>query len=112
MNTVILTSAFMQKQSSSSTGFLIKRCSENSNFIEVTAWHGCSHVNLLHIFRIPFPNNTPGGLLLSIDGSLVDEFLAGVNASRDFPKKEVALVSDLFPDMFIPWNYNTNRNNM
>ena len=28
------------------------------NFIEITPWHGCSPVNLLHIFRTPFPKNT------------------------------------------------------
>ena len=31
------------------------------NFIEVIPWHACSPVNLLHIFRTPFPNNTSGG---------------------------------------------------
>ena len=60
-------------------GFPRKRCSENmpadlqenghaevqSNFIEIILRHGCSPVNLLHIFRRPFPNNTSGGLLLS-----------------------------------------------
>ena len=25
-----------------------------SNFIEITLWHGCSPVNMLHIFRTPF----------------------------------------------------------
>ena len=25
-----------------------------SSFIEITLWHGCSPVNLLHIFRTPF----------------------------------------------------------
>ena len=35
------------------------------NFIiEVLLRHGCSPVNLLHIFRKPFPKNTSGGLLL------------------------------------------------
>ena len=34
------------------------------NFFEVTLRHGCSPVNVLHIFRIPFPNNTSGELLL------------------------------------------------
>ena len=34
------------------------------NFIEIVLWHGCSPVNLLHIFRTPFPKNTSGGLLL------------------------------------------------
>ena len=35
-----------------------------SNFIEITLWHGCSPINLLHIFRTPFPKNTSEGLLL------------------------------------------------
>ena len=36
------------------------------NFIEITLWHGCSPVNLLHIFRTPFTKNTSGRLLLYI----------------------------------------------
>ena len=35
-----------------------------SNFIEITLRHGCSPVNLLHIFRTPFTKNTSGRLLL------------------------------------------------
>ena len=35
-----------------------------SNFIETTLRHGCSPINLLHIFRTPFPKNTSEGLLL------------------------------------------------
>ena len=35
-----------------------------SNFIEITIRHGCSPVNLPHIFRTPFPRNTSGWLLL------------------------------------------------
>ena len=31
-----------------------------------TLRHGCSPVNLLHIFRTPFPNNTSGWPLLNI----------------------------------------------
>ena len=34
------------------------------NFIEITHRHGCSPLNLLHIFRIPFFKNTSGWLLL------------------------------------------------
>ena len=34
------------------------------NFIEITLWHSCSPVNLLHILRTPFPENTSGRLLL------------------------------------------------
>ena len=36
-----------------------------SNFIEIALRHGCSSINLLHIFRIPFLKNTSGRLLLS-----------------------------------------------
>ena len=35
------------------------------NFIEITLRHGSSPVNLLHIFKRPFPKNTSGRLLLS-----------------------------------------------
>ena len=35
-----------------------------NNFIETTLRHGFSPVNLLHIFRSPFPKKTSGGLLL------------------------------------------------
>ena len=34
------------------------------NFIEITLRHGCSPVNLLHIFRTPTPRNISGGLVL------------------------------------------------
>ena len=37
-----------------------------SNFTEIALLHGCSPVNLLHIFRTYFPKNTSGGLLLLI----------------------------------------------
>ena len=37
-----------------------------SNYIEITLQHGCSPVNLLQIFRTPFPKNTSEGLLLFI----------------------------------------------
>ena len=35
-----------------------------SNFIEIALRHGCSSVNLLHIFRTPFLKNLSGRLLL------------------------------------------------
>ena len=34
-----------------------------STFIEITLRHGCSQVNLLHIFRTPFLKNASGWLL-------------------------------------------------
>ena len=36
------------------------------NFIEITLRHRCSPLNLLHIFRTPFPRNTSEWLLLVI----------------------------------------------
>ena len=38
---------------------------QSCNFIGIALRHGCSRVNLLHIFRTPFPRNTSGWLLLS-----------------------------------------------
>ena len=40
--------------------FLLLLC----NFIEITLRRGCSPVDLLHIFRTSFPENTSGRLLL------------------------------------------------
>ena len=37
-----------------------------NSFTEITLWHGCSAVNLLHIFRTPFYKNTYGRLLLTV----------------------------------------------
>ena len=50
-----------------------------NKFIEIIFLHGCSPVNLLHIFRKLFPNNTSGQLLLSffnkVAGHLVYKFI-------------------------------------
>ena len=35
-----------------------------SNFIKTALRHGCSPINLLHIFRTPFPRSTSGWRLL------------------------------------------------
>ena len=50
---------------------ILKICSKftgeypcQTNFIEITLRHGCSPVNLLHIFRTLFYKNTFGWLLL------------------------------------------------
>ena len=70
---------YLQKQSS--RGVPMKMCSENvqqfykrtpipkCNFNKIAlqlyyTWYGCSTINLLHIFRTPFPKNTSGKLLL------------------------------------------------
>ena len=45
-----------------------------SNFIEIVLWYGCSPVNLVHIFRTPFPRKTSGWLFL--------EFICIVESGR------------------------------
>ena len=50
--------------------------------------HGCSPVNLLHIFRTCFLTNTSGGLLLSLV-KLQDEFLPKVDLTTDISKENL-----------------------
>ena len=50
-------------ESSCRSAVLIKL---QSNFIEITFRHGCSPVNLLHIFKTPFPKNTSERMFLSV----------------------------------------------
>ena len=40
------------------------KCNFNKVAIEIALRHRCSPVNLLHIFRTPFPRKTSGRLLL------------------------------------------------
>ena len=42
------------------------KVAKQRNFIEIALRHGCSPVNLLHIFRTHFPKKTPGRLLLDV----------------------------------------------
>ena len=71
----------IQKQPS--RGVLTKRCPENMqqyadmlcNFIEITLLHGCSPVNLLHIFRTPFPKKTSGWMLLRMPVTTIDSLV-------------------------------------
>ena len=50
-----------------------------SNFIEITLRHGCSPVNLLHIFGTPFLKNNSGWLLLKHVGSLMGWFNSNIS---------------------------------
>ena len=43
-----------------------------SRFIEIALHHGCSPVNLLYIFRTPFPKNTSGWPLLFLNVFIAD----------------------------------------
>ena len=64
---------------------LWKRCSENMqqiyrrvpmlSFTEIALRHGCSPLNLLHIFRTPFFKNTSEGLLLEIAIDYLSEII-------------------------------------
>ena len=51
------------------------------NFIEITLWHGCSPVNLLHIFRTTSYKNSSGGLLLQFGSLKLQKllFISSVN---------------------------------
>ena len=42
-----------------------------SNFIDIALRHGCSPVNLLHVFRTTFPRNTSGWLLVKFENHLM-----------------------------------------
>ena len=55
-----------------------------SNFIEITPWHACSPVNLLHIFRASFPRNTSGGMLLQIFDSSDEKDLGQTSCFPNF----------------------------
>ena len=59
--------------------------------IEITFRHGCSPVNLLHIFRTPFSRNTSGWMLLLKFGEM--QFTANIwklgrvaNIHHNFPR--------------------------
>ena len=55
-----------------------------SNFIEITPWHACSPVNLLHIFRASFPRNASGGMLLQIFDSSDEKDLGQTSCFPNF----------------------------
>ena len=62
-----------------------------SNFIEITLRHGCSPVNLLHIFRTPFAKNTSGRQLLI--SYLLKMILLRRHRTLDLEKREIIFVS-------------------
>ena len=65
-----------------------------SNFIDVTFGHGCSPVNLLHIFRAPFYNNNSGGLLLE-EGKLIPQFSQNENKTLNIEKTYILIKTSL-----------------
>ena len=109
-------------------GALKKRCFENipqiyrrtsmpkcdfnevlCNFIEIALWHGCSPVNLLHIFRTPFPRNTSGWLLLNICKPFISVMQCGntplmeISEDRISESLSLAVASELNLSLFSHW---------
>ena len=76
-----------------SRGVLRKTCSENMQQIygrtpmlkcdfNKVALHGCSPVNLLHIFGAPFPKNTSGRLLLHVAITITVDLLCQLHSTN------------------------------
>ena len=54
------------------------------NFIEIALRHGCSPVNLLHIFKTPFPKNTCRWLLLYFLPSQINLIILVLKIKHNF----------------------------
>ena len=65
------------------------------NFIKIALRYGCSHVNLLHIFRTPFPKSTSEGLLSLCYSSPTQEKSSFLSFSFTFQ-----------PQKFMSYKYN------
>ena len=63
-----------------------------SNFIDITLRHGCSPVDLLHIFRTYFPKNTCGELLLHSWCQILQKYLATKRSQLFSQKKSIIAV--------------------
>ena len=70
------------------------KCEVLSNFIEITLWHGCAPVNLLHILRTTFLKNTSGWLLSKYVKKIFPSFFNKVGDLRSgtLLKKNLAWV--------------------
>ena len=80
-----------------------------SNFIEIAPRHGCSLVNLLHIFRTPFLKNTSGGLLVQIlyekELSLKFAYMVNENILKNTALRETYSKSKLALDLVKIFGY-------
>ena len=56
-------------------------------FIEITLQHGCLHVNLMHIFRTSYPQNTSGWLLLNVQLDASQNTTTGVTMRQKLLQK-------------------------
>ena len=75
------------------------------NFIEVARQHGCSPVNLLHIFTTPFSKSMSEGLLLS----LPDEKVKG-HKGKDFGGFSKQVKASEFKEFFHQVNFSNVTN--
>ena len=66
------------------------------NFIEIALRHGCSPVNLLYIFRTPFPKNTSEGKLLLQEVNTVT--LSNRSSKNSKPFFKTIRANDLLSD--------------
>ena len=74
---------------------------KQSTFIEITLWHGCSPVNLLHIFRKTFYKNSSGWLLLNwADGDPFEsDKKSDLHSTATIPTAQQHIDDKLFPIM-------------
>ena len=79
------------------------------NFIEITLRRGCSHINLLHIFRTPLSKNTSWWLLLKISSLKVLENSQENDLKRTVPRRGPAITLKLNPANIYLFTVN-NRN--
>ena len=102
-------------QKQPSRGVLRKRCFENmqqsyrttpmqSNFSEITLWHWCSPVSLLHIFRTPFPKNISGWLLLCYTKMIVQWTLSGIWMSSYSGKNVLNSAQKMIKNFFVKFD--------
>ena len=79
----------------------------SSNFIKIALRHGCSPVNLLHIFRAPFPRNTSGWLLLYLVNMILSfgcHIIFFVATAYFFVIYMTLVVTQLLCEVFFCWH--------
>ena len=71
------------------------------NFIEITFRHGCSPVNLLHIFRTPFLKNTSGWLLLTTESFWKSLVQRKLSLTQDLNEESGKLTTGSYKNILI-----------
>ena len=78
------------------------------NFTKITFQHGCSPVNLQHIFRTHFPNSYSGGMFLKIQTRYVVKLkiIQSLSACRNHSINLLDSSNDFWdtPDFIVPWS--------